>query len=180
MKRWTYALSAPILMLGLAACSDDPSVDNNPKEQVVSPDEDANDNEELINKEDSGNKSDEGKVQDMDEKDMMDKFPYTNFDLNVEYGPDSEYEAEYEEKNADQGDYEAEIIDTVNDKKLKGVEAFQTLYTLAKDLELDENTSDEDAIKQVLDTFQLDDGYHEFDLEYTLKDGSKKEVKDNK
>lgn len=180
MKKWIYSISIPFVAFGLAACSDDPSIDNHPKEQVVPPHEDATTNKDLINKEDSGNKSDDGNVQDMSAKKLMANFPFMKFDLDIDYAPDMEYDFEYQEKNADQGEYRAELNDSVRDKKLKGIEAFQTLYTLMQDVNIDENTRKEDAIQQILDTFQLDDNYTSFELEYTMKNGTTKEFEDKK
>ncbi|RKJ25098.1 hypothetical protein D7X33_43635 [Butyricicoccus sp. 1XD8-22] len=68
--------------------------------------------------------------------------------------------------------------DAIHDKKLKGAEAFQSLYTLMQDVRIDENTAKEDAIQQILDTFQLDTNYTKFDLEYTMKNGKKIEFED--
>ncbi|WP_164525489.1 YusW family protein [Siminovitchia acidinfaciens] len=181
MKKWIYFFSIPLLALGMTACSNDPSVDNHPKEQVVPPpNENATTNDDLINKEDSGNKSDDGNVADMNAKKLMDNFPYRKFDLEIVYAPDMEYDFEYEEKNAEQGQYRAELNDSVHDKKLKGVEAFQTLYTLMQDVRIDENTTKEDAIQQIFDAFQLDTNYTKFELDYTMKNGKEIEFEDVK
>ncbi|MBD8005284.1 YusW family protein [Bacillus norwichensis] len=179
MKKWIYSFSIPLFAIGLAACSNDPSIDNHPKEQVVPPpNENATTNDDIISKEDSGNKSDDGNVQDMNAKKLMDNFPYTKFDLEVDYASDVEYDYEYEEKDAGTGSYRAELNDAIHDKKLKGAEAFQSLYTLMQDVRIDENTAKEDAIQQILDTFQLDTNYTKFDLEYTMKNGKKIEFED--
>lgn len=181
MKKWIYSISIPLFALGMAACSNDPSIDNHPKEQVVPPpSEESTTNNGVIDKADSGIKSDDGNVKDMNAEKLMNNFPYKKFDLEIDYGPDMEYDFEYEEKNVEQGHYRAELNDSVHDKKLKGVEAFQTLSTLMQDVRIDENTTKEDAIQQILDTFQLDTNYTRFELDYTMKNGKEIEFEDTK
>ncbi|MFD1706387.1 YusW family protein [Siminovitchia sediminis] len=182
MKKWIYSISIPLFAFGLAACSDDPSIDNHPKEQMVAPDEKHNDNNELIQTSDSADKSDGGNVNNNnpDDQEFVEQFPYKDFDLDIEYSPDMEYDFVYELKDEEKAEYRAILKDSVHDKKLEGVEAFQTLYTLLQDVQLDENTSKEDAIRQILESFQLDDDYTSFELEYTLKDGTEAEFEDKK
>lgn len=180
MRKWIYAFFASLFAFGMAACSDDPSVDNHPKEQLTqSGNESANTNNDVVREDESGNNSDDGNVRAIDEQKMMQTFPFTKFSLEIDYAPDMEYDYEYEEKN-NGSSYRAELDDSVHDKRLKGKEAFQTLYTLMQDIQLDENTTKADAIQQIFDTFQIDDNYTKFELEYVLKNGTKKEFEDRK
>ena len=166
---------------GLAACSDDPSVDSHPKEQVVPDDnQDREKTPDTIQKEDSGNKSHEGQVHnDQDIAEMMQDLNFTEFELEVKYGPNEEIDYEYKQKS-DDGDYEAEMKDTVKNVIYKGTEAFTALYTQLKDIELDANADNEATIKGILDRFDLDSDYSKFDLDMTFKDDSKLDIEDRK
>lgn len=179
MKKWLYALFVSLFVISLAACSDDPSLDNHPKEQLTQPDGDNSANlPDDTRIDNSGNKSDDGHVQDLDAKTKMDDLPFTDFELEVDYGMDDEFDFEYRNFQ-DNGKYQAELKDSINDKKLKGQEAFETLYIQLKDADIDQIDSKEEAIEKMLQIFQLQDNYNEFELEYTLKDGTKKSFIDN-
>ncbi|GIN59111.1 hypothetical protein J8TS2_34300 [Lederbergia ruris] len=181
MKKWFVSIIGTGLLLGLAACSDDPSVDNHPKEQVVPSDnQDREQTPDTIQVEDSGNKSHEGQVQnDQDAAEMMQDLNFTEFELEVNYGPNEEIDYEYKQKSND-GDYKAEMKDTVKNVIYKGMEAFTALHTQLKDLELNANMDKEAAIQEILDRFDLDADYSKFELEVTFKDGSKLDIEDRK
>lgn len=176
IRNISYSIVGLALALGLSACSDDPSIDDNPKERIDVP-EDAMTPDEN-HKDTSGAKTD-GIVDDSDAAEQIAEIPYTKFNLEVDYGPNKKYEVDYELED-ENGKYKAEIEDYINDKKLKGMEAFQALHNLLKDNELNKNMSKEDTIQHTLRIFQLDDSYSEFDLEYILKDGSKVDIEDKK
>lgn len=179
MKKTLYGVLGLTLAFGLAGCSDDPSIDSNPKEQVVTPkDEGAVNTPDDKSAENSGNKS-VGDVQDPNASKQMAELDFTKFDLEIDYGPNKKFDFDYEQKS-DNGNYKAELYDEIHDKKLKGLEAFQALYTQMKDLNLNANTTKEEAIPKILQVFQLSPDYTNFDLEYTLKDGTKVDIEDRK
>ncbi len=116
-----------------------------------------------------------------DQNDMqkkMDELDYADFDLDIEYADHKDYEAELE-KNSN-NTVEAKIEDSLNNVKKKGSEAFDELYPLVKQLTINQQTSKEDAIKEVLDVFGLPADYTEFDMEIKFKDGTKIEFDDRK
>lgn len=176
IKNISYSLIGVALALGLSACSDDPSIDDNPKERIdvpedaMTPDEDQKDT--------SGAKTD-GIVDDSDAADQIAEIPYTKFDLEVKYGPNKKYDVDYELVD-ESGEYKAEIQDFINNKNIKGMEAFQALHNLLKNNEMNKEMSKEDTIQKTLEIFQLGNDYANFDLEYTLKDGTKIDIEDNK
>ncbi|MBW8351188.1 YusW family protein [Bacillus sp. IITD106] len=180
MKIVYSTLLGATLIFSLAACSNDPSVDNNPKEQVVptksSKKENTPDDKSIDN---SGNKSVGNVANDQDAAEKMKELNFTKFDLEVQYDNDQDFDFEYEQRS-DNGEYKAEMEDTINDRKLKGMEAFNLIYTQLKDLDFSTNTPKEEVIQNILQRLNLSDNYNSFDLEYTLKDGSKMEIKDNK
>lgn len=180
LKKMIYAFIGFLLIGGLVACSDDPSVDNNPKEQVVPGDQETNtDTPDNIRKDDSENKSHEGEVQgDAPSADMMEELNFTEFDLEIKYG-NNEFDFDYKQHD-DNGSYKAELKDTVHEKNLKGVEAFNTIYNQFKDNPLDPNAPKEEVIQKILDIFQLSNDYTSFELEYVLRDGTKVDIEDKK
>jgi len=179
MKRFAYPIIASLAAFGLAACSDDPSVDNHPKEQMTQSDDKQINTPDDKSKENAGNKSDGGKVQeDQSASDQMADLPFTKFELEVTYAPDLDYDFEYHEKSTHDGDYRAELVDELHNKRLKGAEALQAISTQMQTLELDANTSQEEAIQRTLDAFDLKDDYTNFELDYTLKDGTQKKFED--
>ena len=116
-----------------------------------------------------------------DQADMqskMDELDYTEFNLGVDYANLKEYDVELE-KNSDNS-IEADIDDSINNVKKKGSDAFNELYPLVKQLTIVQETTKEEAIKEVLKVFNLADNYSEFDLEITFKDGTKIEFEDKK
>ena len=98
---------------------------------------------------------------------------FTKFDLDVEYKGNKKFEAEYEAE----GIGEAEIKDTINDKSLKGDEAYQELSPLLEQLKIDANSNEQEVITQVLEVFNLEKDYTEFELDVTFADGTSKEYK---
>ncbi|MEK3890433.1 YusW family protein [Bacillus sp. FSL K6-3431] len=175
LKKIFYSIAGITLMLGFTACSNDPSIDDHPKERMVVPKEVRTPD---TNQKDNSGVNSDGNVDDTNAIEQMEELPYTEFDLEVKYGPNKKYSVEYEQKSGN-GKYEAIVDDEINDRILQGMEAFQTVYVLLKDIELT-GLSQEEVIQKVLAIFQLDKDYTEFDLDYMLKDGTKVDLEDKK
>ncbi|KAB2333064.1 hypothetical protein F7731_16095 [Cytobacillus depressus] len=103
--------------------------------------------------------------------------PFKDFDLSVEYAGHKEYEAEYDTTD-NQPEYS--ISDDLNNQFLKGDEALGKLTPLLQQLTFTEDTAQEDAIKEVLQVFNLKDDYQEFDLEVQFNNNSIKKYKVDK
>ncbi|WP_162596014.1 YusW family protein [Bacillus sp. CGMCC 1.16541] len=104
---------------------------------------------------------------------------FTEFDLEVDYkGMNNEFDAEYEKEANEK--IEAKMEDKQNDKKLEGDKAYEELAPKLEQLTFDQNTSDEDVMKEVLKTFDLKEDFQKFELEVTFNDGTKKEYKMDK
>ncbi|GKV68529.1 hypothetical protein NCCP2716_10270 [Sporosarcina sp. NCCP-2716] len=112
-----------------------------------------------------------------DMKEKMDKLGYDEFELEVDYGKDKEYEIEIEQDN---GVIESAVEDELTDQNLKGQEAFDEIYPKLEKLNINDTTSKEDAIQQALDAFGLKDDYVKFDMEITMPDGKKLNFEDKK
>ncbi|WP_339252433.1 YusW family protein [Sporosarcina sp. FSL W8-0480] len=108
----------------------------------------------------------------------MDELDYAEFELEVEYAGDTEYEVEIETKSV--GNVKAEIEDSLNHVEKNGTEAFDELYPLVQKLTITQQTNKDEAISEVLKTFNLPEDYTKFDLEITFNDGTKIEFEDKK
>lgn len=108
----------------------------------------------------------------------MDELDYVEFELEVEYAGDQEYEAELERKGSNR--VKAEIKDSRNGVRKEKEEAFDELFPLVQQLSITQETEREEAIRTTLSVFDLSADYEEFDLELKFKDGSKVEFKDSK
>lgn len=180
MKKLAYTIVGIALILGLTACKDDPSIDNHPKEQITAPN---NNKEEARAPIDQSNENSEANsseyIDDPDASEQMASLPFTDFDLEVKYSPTKKFDVDYEQKN-ENGRYEAEIKDDINNAKLVGKEAFNSIYNQFKNVELTKDMPQEEVIQTLLKSFELDGNYTEFDVDYTLKDGTKVDFEDKK
>src|SRR5699024_9604244 len=104
----------------------------------------------------------------------MDELDYKDFELEVDYGSNQEFEAELEQSDP----IKAELDDEMSDIDVSGDEAFNILYPIIKKLSIDRNTSKEDAIEETLTAFDLPSDYEKFELELTFEDETKIEFED--
>ena len=108
----------------------------------------------------------------------MDELNYTEFELEVEYANYQEYEAELEKSSNNM--IQSKIEDSLNNVKKTGADAFNDLYPLVKKLTITQQTSKNDAIQEILATFNLPTDYKEFDLKLQFKDGTQLKFEDKK
>ncbi|MDS9473044.1 YusW family protein [Sporosarcina pasteurii] len=113
-----------------------------------------------------------------DEAAKMDALDYTEFSLDIDYGNHKDYDVELERE--ENGFVEAKLEDDTNGIKKRGSEAFNEIYPLVEQLTITQDTTKEEAIKEVLDVFKQDANYQKFELEITFKDGTKIEFEDRK
>lgn len=106
----------------------------------------------------------------------MGELDYVEFELEVEYAGDNEYEAELETDSI--GTVKAKIEDELNHVEKNGAEAFDELHPLVQKLTISQQTKKDEAISEVLKTFNLPTDYTKFDLEITFNDGTKIEFED--
>lgn len=175
-----------VLMIGvLGACGS-----NNNKDDSTNKQNDVTDNPEVSktnnnvaeNEDTDSNKNNEAAVADPDKNlDMSEKMGDLNFaeiEVEIDYGNDKEYEAEVEKKAS--GDYEAKVEDELANTYLKGQEAFDHLYPILQKLDVNPDSTKEDVISTVLNAFELEDNYKEFEVEITFSDGTKQKYEDKK
>ena len=128
--------------------------------------------------ENTGTNTNETNAGNPDELAKMDELDYLEFNLDIDYGTQDEYDVELERNKDDT--IEAEIEDSINGVKKKGTDAFNELYPLVKKLTIDQKTSKEEAIKEILDVFNLKNDYTKFEVEIKFKDGTKIDFEDIK
>lgn len=168
MKRVLTFFTVAILTLLLAACgSDNNNMDNTDGDTNNAPEVDSNGN--------NNQATDDASTDDMQGK--MADLPYTDFELEVDYGADQEYEAEIEQSK-EKGEIKADLEDELSGKDFDGQEAFDEIFPLVEKLTISQETEKDDAIEQVLEVFDLDDDYEKFELEITFSDGTKIEFED--
>lgn len=115
-----------------------------------------------------------------DNRDQDFKFSFTDFDLNVNYQDTAKnYKAAYRAKTDNEA-MEVTVQDPKANVTLTGDEAMDKLKPLLDQLKFDKDTPDQEVIDQVVDVFQLDKDYQNFDLKVVFTDGTKKEYKDQK
>lgn len=189
MRKLIVLFSAVFMSLFLVACGDDgadndvPTAEDDVEDNAENTEEPSDDDETVddavIDEEDDdkdGNESEQAKDQD-DMKKMMEDVNFDDIEVEISYGSDKEYEAEIE--HHDNGDIEAEIEDELNGEDIDNdLEAFNKLYPLVKQLEIEQGTDKEDVIKQVLDVFDLEDDYEEFEVDIRFDDGTKLSYED--
>lgn len=187
MKRFMLLIAVFAISLIITACSDDNNANDNEASDDVSGNQEQNDNKQSGNNandnapadDNSNNGANDNNTNTESAGDMqskMDKLDYTEIEVEVDYGDDNEYEVEIEQDEGEE--IESEMEDEVNDVFLDGEEAFNELYPMVKELSIDHNTGKDDAIQDVLDIFDLDDDYKEFELEITFDDGSEIEYEE--
>lgn len=113
-----------------------------------------------------------------DAETIQSEMRFFEFDLDVDYEDGHDYELEFD------GDrdlkMEASVEDEINDKHLEREEAVSEIVPILEKLTFTKDTDQEDVIKEVLQSFQLPEGYKEFDLEVEFSDHSKAVYRDSK
>lgn len=109
---------------------------------------------------------------------QMNELDFKNIEIEISYEDDQEYEATIEQDH--NRPIKAEVEDELNNVYIVGREAFDDIYEKAKELSLSHDSSDEDAIEQVLNAFDLSEDYEKFEIEIKFNDGSELEIEHRK
>lgn len=107
----------------------------------------------------------------------MDELDYVEFELEVDYGNDKEYELSLEKDN---GQIEAKLEDELDNRKLMGQEAFDEIYPKLKDLSFSKDMPKDEAIQHALEAFSLPDDYVKFEMDITFHDNTEISIEDRK
>ncbi|WP_391119610.1 YusW family protein [Psychrobacillus sp. L3] len=104
-------------------------------------------------------------------------FGFQSFDLEVDTADHKEaIEASIEIKGST---IEAEYVNRIEPKKLKGDKAYDEMLPMLKKIDLSKDMTKDDVIKKVSKAFDVED-YTKFDLEVEFSDGKQKVYKDKK
>lgn len=165
------------LMLGiLYACNNDDKV------EVVTENQQNNQTDEVTEKIENNTALQADETMDPDQT-VADKThngglssKFIKFDLDVEYKNDVSFDVEY---TNNQNKVTAEIEDEINNVQLKGDEANKRIVKAFELLNFEENTNDEEVRSQVLEAFNLDENFKEFELEIKFETGNVKKYNFN-
>ncbi|MFC7062187.1 YusW family protein [Halobacillus seohaensis] len=97
---------------------------------------------------------------------------FTSFDLEVDYVDRLSYEVEYDLNR------NLASIEDLDNQKFTDSEAFNQLSTNFHKFSFDENTPEDEVIDEVIQTFELNPTYKEFELDIEFIDGTTKEYED--
>lgn len=187
MKKWLTLFIVAMFAVVLVACGNDEDSEDEKKanDEANKDSTDSGTNEKSEDKEDKDKKKDTDKNKDEETKvtdndDMlkkMNELNYTDFELEVSYADDQEYEAEIGQES---GKIKADLEDEIKNIDVKGKDAFNKIYPNLKKLDVTKDTKKKDVIKQVLSAFDLEDDYEELEVEFRFKDDTKTSFEDRK
>ncbi|ARD47876.1 hypothetical protein SporoP37_06805 [Sporosarcina sp. P37] len=172
-----------VMALSLAACGTDAAKDTGtenkdaasaPVEQPLEPATDETTQNSMGEGETEGSADSAAGNMEADMKQLS----FKEIEVEVSYDKDIEYEAEIEQDENEP--VKAKVEDEVNNVHLKGQEAFDDIYPKVKQLSLTKDSTNEEAIDQVLKVFNLDANYTKFEVKITFNDGGKLKVEDRK
>lgn len=103
--------------------------------------------------------------------DKMDQLNYTVYDFDVLYNG-SEFEGEIAN---DDGLIEAEFYNPFVDVTARGSDAFEKMFPVLQELELNENMTDKEAIAESIAAFDLPEDFLKAELTVTFESGVEKE-----
>lgn len=185
MKKFGMITLSAVIATGLAACGENgEETTGEPANGDAPADAEEDDTEELENQvnvddemDESSNEDENEEDEDADaEEDWYEDLPYDEFELEAEYSH-GEYEAEYEYEG---GNPEAEIEDTRDgeDIELEGEEALEELSAILPEMDVGENSGDDEVLEAAIDAFELDEDYSELEVEIEFLDDGETEVED--
>ncbi|WP_144510291.1 YusW family protein [Bacillus sp. FJAT-22090] len=108
---------------------------------------------------------------------IVSEFGFRSFDLEVDT-PDHK-EAIEASFDIDISETEAEYVNRIEPKDLKGDKAYKELEPIFKELGLTKDMKKDEVIEKVSQAFEVED-YTKFNLEVEFPDGDEKEYKDEK
>ncbi|GGA71369.1 YusW family protein [Ornithinibacillus halotolerans] len=182
MKILNLVLYATVILLILSGCNDEDKVTNPPDNAPVednsqnnvsddSTSDTTNDNNTTNDDNNTTTENDatNDSVNNQEDESM---FNFTSFDLDIEYSNNKDFDVDYENER---DGMEAEIKDNLNNEKLSGDEAFERLKPIFEKMTFNKDTDNAEVISEVLNAFNLNDDYVEFELEVKFLDGTEKE-----
>jgi hypothetical protein len=168
MKKLSLILCMCVLTIFVAGCNNDDDAQKNNNQ--------TNDNQTSENK-NANDTATDNNTNTNNSSTNESAYSFREFDIEVKYDKNKEYEASYENDNEG---VEASIEDDLKNERVKGNDAVDRLDPIFKKLDIDANTSQEDVLSKVVSAFELDNNYQEIDVDITFNDGTEKEYRNTK
>lgn len=187
MQRTLVLFSMMFVLLFSTACSS-PEKDSTEgpideqedtkKETTLQSREVEKEDEDALEKESKGVDPSMKQVQNQaDMQAVMEELNLREFELEVEYADDREYEVEIEYHR--DGEIEAEVEDEINGIEIKDdLEAFNYVLPYMQQLGISKGMDKQQVIDHLLEVFELDPNYKEFEVEIEFLDGTEFEIED--
>ncbi|MCU9612300.1 YusW family protein [Caldibacillus lycopersici] len=107
------------------------------------------------------------------EEEEGEPFPFSQFELNIEYPNNQSYEVDYKKVGEE---ITAEIRDPINtEDNQQGMYAYHQLQPFFEQLTFDKTTSEEAVISEVIKVFNVNDDFISFALNVEFTDGEEKQ-----
>ncbi|MBY0123779.1 YusW family protein [Bacillus sp. S/N-304-OC-R1] len=176
MKRILFIFSSVFCITLLIACGGQTNETDNKTNQNNAT-QNNNNNNNNNGKATNINNSYLQNTQDQNEmKSKMKSLNFSEFDLEVSYAEQKDYEVEINHDNS--GLIGGQVDDDLNNVHLRGKDAFDRIYSKVEKLTISKDTNKKDAIDQILKTFDLPANYIKFELEIIFNDGTSMEYND--
>ncbi|AIF45511.1 YusW family protein [Virgibacillus sp. SK37] len=172
-----------ITALFITACGQSENENADGESNTTGSEEQSNQTEDMENEDNQDTEADNNDQQssiDPNEEDInkkLEDIDYNEFELEVNYPDNKEYEAEIEYDNKQ---LTAQLNNELEENNMNGKAAFDQLYPNVTKLTINKDTNKDQAIKEILETFDLDKEYLDFEVQLTLKDGTTIEYEDEK
>ena len=150
-------------LIVLGACGDKDEVNNSPNNTTT-------ENDSTTNNNNTGTATNDQSTQNSQNNSNIN---FLSFDLDIDYDTFTSFEVNYENE-ADEA-MEAKIEDELNNRTIRGDEAYQELLKHFDQFKFDQNSSTDEVIQEVLESFNLKSDFQKFELEVTFSDGTEKE-----
>ncbi|KZE38507.1 hypothetical protein AV656_06270 [Bhargavaea cecembensis] len=184
MKNKLLGMTALAAVLALGACGNnndamDDAAGGDHDDHAPTTEETGDQTETAIENDEAGDNPAGGKKDGMQE--TTQGYGFKDFDLEIDVDGKDAVDADYETR--EDGTYEAEYKNT-----LAGVDygednqqdkAMNALDTLFKEIVLDQQVTEEEAKKKILNALEIQD-YTKFELEVNFEDGTNLNIQENK
>lgn len=171
MKRIMMVLMFITLVGFITACGNNQNTEN---DEIDQQDDDAIETNSTAETPEQTDDSDSQEYK----KSKMEALPFVEFNLEVEYANNQEYEAEIDQHKNEW--ISANVEDELNNVFLQGREAFDEIYPRIETLDVSMDSDQTELITQTLEAFDLPTDYKKFELEVEFNDGRELEIEDKK
>ncbi|MCW1928744.1 YusW family protein [Bhargavaea beijingensis] len=184
MQHKLLGITALAAILTLGACGNnndamDDATGGNNDDHAPTTEKTGDNTETAIENDKAGDNPAGGKNDGMQE--TTQGYGFTEFDLEIDVDGKDAVDASYETKT--DGTFEAEYKNTLEgvdyDEDNHQEEAMNELDALFKEILLDQNVSEEEAKKKILNALEIQD-YTKFELEVNFKEGPKLNIEETK